>query len=215
MDLNMTKTRTFILICVMALVLGLSACGTMGTRISNADSSKASGANALPVNTSMGKHALVGISQVPVISVAEFTRPMATQAQNCAVKTDPSTPGVEGAISNSQGCVNSGSPEIIKAFKVVYELSGRQYAVELPENPGPFIQLQITSRPPQNSLPSDGVSVAGALPTAVVDQPTVTASAMAYPYVYFSGAIYRPVPIFIGARYRFGGGHRLGRGRRH
>lgn len=211
----MAKTRTFIFLGVMALVLGLSGCGTMDTRSLSADRSKASGANAMPVNTSMGKDALVGILRVPVISVAEFTRPMASHAQNCAAKTVPSSAEVEGAISKSQDCVNSGSTEIIKAFKVVYELSGRQYAVELPENPGPFIQLQITSRPPQNSLPSDGVTVVGALPTPVVDQPTVTASAIAYPYVYFSGAMYRPVPIFIGARYGFGGGHRVGRGRRH
>ena len=67
MNLNMIKTRTFIFISMMALVLGLSACGTMDTRSPSADSSKASGTNELSVNTSMGKDALVGILQVPVI----------------------------------------------------------------------------------------------------------------------------------------------------
>jgi len=212
---TMTVTRVFVFICATALALGLSACGTTGNPSASANSSKRSGANELPVNTSMGKDALVGILQVPVISATELTRPMATQAQQCGAKTDLSATGVEGTISNSQGCINSSTTEIIKAFKVVYELSGRQYAVELPENPGPYIQLQMTSRPSPNSPLSNGLTVAGETPTAVVDQPVLTAPAIVLPYVYHSGAFYRPVPIFIGARIRFGGSYRMGRGRRH
>lgn len=209
----MVTNRTFLFIGVMALALGLSACGTMGTP--TAFSSKLSSANEMPANTSIGKGELVGILQVPVISITELTRPMTTLAQKCVPTTDLSAPVVGGIISNIQGCVNSSTTETVKVFKVVYELSGRQYAVELPENPGPHIKLQMTSRSSQNSSHSEGVTVADALPTAVVDQNLATATAFAYPHVYYSGAFYRPIPIFIGARYRIGGGYRMGRGRRH
>jgi hypothetical protein len=156
----------------------------------------------------------VSILQVPVISITEFNRPITTQTQRCLPTTDPSAPMVEGAISSSQGCVTSSTTEVVRAFKVVYEFSGRQYAVELPENPGPYIQLQITSRPSQNALIPEGIQLIGALPT-VIDQSTLTTTALAYPYVYYSGAMYRPMPFFIGASYRTGGGYRMGRGRRH
>ena len=211
----MVTNRTFLFIGVMALALGLSACGTMGTRTATTISSKLPTANEVQAKTSIGKGELVGILQVPVISIEELTRLMTTQAQKCVPTTDLSSSVVGGIISNTQGCINSSATEIVKAFKVVYELSGRQYAVELPENPGPYIQLQMTSRSSQNSSNSDGLTVADALPTAVVDQHLATATAFAYPYVYYSGAFYRPIPIFIGARYRIGGGYRMGRGRRH
>ena len=215
MYLIMTTTRTFHFICVMALALVLSACGTTGTSTASAHSAKPFGGNEVPARNSTGKAELASILQVPVISTTELTKPKTTQTQQCVAKADDIKPVVGGAISDSQGCVNSSSTEIVKVFKVVYELSGSQYAVELPENPGPYIQLQITATPSQNSSTSNGVIVVGETPAAVVYQHAAIAPALAYPYVFYSGAFYRPVPIFIGARYRYGGGYRILRGRRY
>lgn len=156
----------------------------------------------------------VSILQVPVISISEFTKPITTQTQRCLATMDPSAPMVDAAISSSQGCVTSSTTEVARGFKAVYEFSGRQYSVELPENPGPYIQLQITSLPPQNSLTTEVIPVIVASPM-VIDQSIVTSTALAYPYVYYSGVMYRPMPIFIGGSYRMGGGYRTGRGRRH
>jgi hypothetical protein len=211
----MSTTRTFHFICVIALALGLSACGTTGAPTASAHSTKPLGANEVPAKNSMGKTELASILQVPVISITELTKPTTTQTQKCIAKADDTKPVVGGAISDSQGCVNSSSTEIVKVFKVVYELSGSQYAVELPENPGTYIQLQITATPSQNSSTSEGVTVVGETPGAVVYQYAAIAPALAYPYVFYSGAFYRPVPIFLGARYRYGGGYRISRGRRH
>lgn len=211
----MTTTRTFHLICVMALALVLSACGTTGTSTGSAHSAKPFEANEVPAKNSVGKAELANILQVPVISITELTKPKTIQTQKCVAKADDIKPAAGGANFDSQGCINSSSTEIVKIFKVVYELSGSQYAVELPENPGPYIQLQITATPSQTSSTSNGVIVAGETPAAVVYQHAVIAPALAYPYVFYSGAFYRPVPIFIGARYHYGGGYRISRGRRY
>ena len=157
----------------------------------------------------------VSVVKVPVISVAELNKSLTTQASGCVAKTDPSFPKVEGAISESHGCVGSDTKEVVKTFKVVYEYSGRQYAVELPENPGANIQLQLISNSFKNTSAPEGMTVIGALPE-VSEQPIVTQSVLTYPYVYYSGVIYRPMPIFVGGTYyRYGGGYRFGRGRRH
>ena len=199
----------------MALSLGLSACGTTGTLSASAHSTKSLGANEVPAKNSMGKTELASILQVPVISITELTKPKTIKTQKCVAKADDTKPVVGGAISDPQDCVNSSATEIVKVFKVVYELSGSQYAVELPENPGPYIQLQITATPSQNSSTSDVVTVVGETPGTVVYQYAAIAPALAYPYVFYSGAFYQPVPIFLGARYRYGGGYRISRGRRH
>ena len=154
------------------------------------------------------------IVQVPVLSVTELSKSFSTQTPRCTPYADLSAPVVEGAISASQSCNYANTTEIVKVFKVVYEHSGRQYAVELPENPGLYIQLQVTSSSLQNSSAPEGMTVVGALP-AVVAQPVVTTTVLTYPYVYYSGVEYRPMPIFVGANFRYGGGYRLGRGRRH
>lgn len=216
MYLNMTTTRTCLFICVMAVALSLSACGTTGTSTASAHSAKPFVVNEMPAKDSMVKAEPFSILQVPVISITELTKPRTTQTQKCVTNSDDTKPVVGGSISNSHGCVNSSSTEIVKVFKVVYELSGSQYAVELPENPGPYIQLQITATPSQNYSTSNGVTVVGETPAAaVVYQNAAIAPALAYPYVFYSGAFYRPVPIFIGTRYRYGGGYRISRGRRY
>ena len=211
----MTSTQSYLFSIVITLTLGLCACGTTGTPTPSPNSSQLSFVTDASVKKSMGKGELVSILRVPVISVTELTKPMTTQSQNCVSKADHSEPIANGASSNSQQCINSSSNEKVKLFRVLYELSGRQYAVDLPENPGPHIQLHLTSHSSQNSLSSDGVPIEGTKPTIAIDQPDALTSATTYPYVYYSGFIYRPVPIFISSRYRIGGGHRIGRGRKH
>jgi hypothetical protein len=154
----------------------------------------------------------VSFVQVPVISVTELNRLLSPQTSGCVASTDPTAPIVEGAISSSQVCVGASTNEIVRTFKVVYEHFGRQYAVELPENPGPYIQLQVAPSALQNSSAPEGMYVEGALP-AVVAHKILTTTVLTYPYVYYSGVTYRPMPIFVGASYRFGGGYLFGRGR--
>jgi hypothetical protein len=131
----------------------------------------------------------ISLVQVPVLTVKEFNRTLPNPELKCLPSADPSAPEVEGAISASQACAYTNTSESVRVFKVVYEHLGRQYAVELPENPGPYLQLQATAMPEQNFL--------------------------TYPSVYYSGFMYRPMPVFMGFSYRGGVGHRLGRGRRH
>jgi len=126
--------------------------------------------------------------------------------------TDPYAPVVEGAISPSQSCDFVNTAEIVRVFKAVYEYSGRQYSVELPENPRPYIQLQVVPSALQNSSAPEGMYVEGALP-AVIAHNILTTTVLTYPYVYYLGVTYRSMPIFVGASYRFGGGYLFGRGR--
>ena len=152
--------------------------------------------------------------QVPVLAVTEFNRTLRNQEPDCLAVADPSAPVVEGAISASQACVFTNNVVSVRVFKVVYEHLGRQYAVELPENPGPYIQLQTTVMPKQNSLAAETMPGTGTLPTAT-EQPLVAATALTYPYIFHSGIIYRPMPVFFGPSFRGVVGHRMGRGRKH
>lgn len=98
------------------------------------------------------------------------------------------------------------------AYNVVYEYAGRQYTVQMPQDPGPTLQLQVT---PVGSLP------ATANVTAQVenydDQPydvqpaQVIVTQPAYP-VYYTRPYYPPVSLSIGLGY-WGGNY--GHGRRH
>jgi uncharacterized protein YcfJ len=86
------------------------------------------------------------------------------------------------------------------AYNVVYEYAGKQYSVQMPQNPGPTIQLQVQPV---------GASPAATSPTAQLSydevQPTtVVVTQPAYP-VY-----YPPVPLTLGFGYwggNYGHGH--------
>jgi uncharacterized protein YcfJ len=91
-------------------------------------------------------------------------------------------------------------------FNVVYEYAGKQYSVQLPQDPGPTIQLQVTpvglSQPIQEPrIPPMGMTPQ---PTTVITQPSV---------VYVPTPVYRPWPpvhtsINLGWGWGYGGGHR-------
>jgi uncharacterized protein YcfJ len=85
-------------------------------------------------------------------------------------------------------------------YTVVYEYAGKQHTVQLPQDPGPTIQLQVTPVAAVQPLPLAPV-VATAAPT-VVTQPSV---------VYVPTPVYRsypPVFTHINLGWGWGGGHR-------
>jgi uncharacterized protein YcfJ len=87
------------------------------------------------------------------------------------------------------------------AYNVVYEFAGRQYAVQMPNDPGPTIQLQVT---PVGASAQTIDPVAPA-PPIVYQQPTVIVAA---PRVYYPRAYpYYPAPYVVGWGY-WGGHHR-------
>jgi len=92
------------------------------------------------------------------------------------------------------------------AYNVVYEYAGKQYSVQMPQDPGPTLQLQVT---PVGSLPTVPSPTAqlengGAQPaTVIVAQP-------AYP-AYYPQPYYPPVSVNLGLGY-WGGYYGYGRG---
>lgn len=119
-------------------------------------------------------------------------------------------------------------------YNVVYEYGGKQYTVQMPTDPGPTIQLQVTpvgvgSAAPQASLPSDvqqGISYPpqaypqqtypqGVVTTQTYVQPTFVSppvyTAPYYAAPYYS-PYYAPIGLSIGLGYRSYHGHG---GRRH
>lgn len=104
------------------------------------------------------------------------------------------------------------------SYNVVYEFNGKQYTVNLPNDPGPTVQLQVTPvsamppPPPQTAVPPAPMVMAPA-PTIVAAAPTVLAAPptvvvpVGYPY-YYARPWYPPVSLSIGFVHHSGGGHR-------
>jgi uncharacterized protein YcfJ len=106
------------------------------------------------------------------------------------------------------------------SYNVVYEFNGKQYSVNMPQDPGPSVRLQVTpvstgsleSVPPpvingpvapQVMAPQQQVYATQQVYTQpVYTQPVVVAS----PYYYARPAYYPPVSVNLG--YVYGGGHR-------
>jgi uncharacterized protein YcfJ len=106
-------------------------------------------------------------------------------------------------------------------YNVTYEYAGRQYTMQMPYDPGPTVQLQVT--PYASNVPQQGSAPVYAPPVAqpavvaqsgvVVQQPApiVYQAYPAYPAypVYAPYPVYRPYfPIGISLGYSFHGGHR-------
>jgi uncharacterized protein YcfJ len=85
-------------------------------------------------------------------------------------------------------------------FNVVYEFGGRQYAVQMPNDPGPTIRLQVT---PVGTAAQTVVPAAPA-PQVVYEQPAVIVSAP--PVYYVRPYTYYPAPYEWG--WGYWGGHR-------
>jgi uncharacterized protein YcfJ len=70
----------------------------------------------------------------------------------------------------------------LSGYNVVYEYAGKQYNVQLPQDPGPTIQLQVTPiGTPQSAAPADMV--------------VTTSTAMA-PLITESRVVYVPTPVY-------------------
>ncbi|PUE11193.1 hypothetical protein B9Z51_02450 [Limnohabitans sp. T6-5] len=90
-------------------------------------------------------------------------------------------------------------------YNVVYEYAGKQYNVQLPQDPGPTIQLQVTPLGATRSeAPAVGPTVVTAPSTTVVTQPSV---------VYVPAPVYRtypPIYTNLNLGWGWGGGYRHG-----
>ena len=87
-------------------------------------------------------------------------------------------------------------------YTVVYEYAGKTYTVQLPQDPGPTISLQVTPVGTQGVVPAAPVSTV-VQPSVVYTQP---------PVVYAPPPVYRPWPINtsinLGWGWYGGSGHR-------
>jgi uncharacterized protein YcfJ len=96
-------------------------------------------------------------------------------------------------------------------YNVVYEYAGKTYNVQLPQDPGPTIALQIAPAGMQTAVQPGAVA-----PTTVITQPAVvyTQPSVIYaqpPVVYAPAPYYRPWPVNTSINLGFGwygGGHR-------
>ncbi len=126
--------------------------------------------------------------------------------------------GTPGQVATSQQTVNRCSTQNFyenrtTGYQVVYEYAGKQYSVQLPQDPGPTIQLQVTpTAQPAQTAPPAPVSQA---PAPVVGTTVITSSYDYQPAVVYSAPVvvaapyYNPQPA-LGASFviRAGNGHR-------
>ncbi len=107
-----------------------------------------------------------------------------------------------GQVQNVQCCgVQNFYENRTVAYNVVYEYAGKQYAVQMPNDPGPSIQLQVTPMGMSNQSP-DLAPQAQYLPPA---NGVMTAPAQP---IYYAQPYCPPVSIEVGPRYS---GHRYHR----
>lgn len=93
----------------------------------------------------------------------------------------------------------------LTGYNVVYEYAGKQYNVQLPQDPGPTIPLQVTPlAAPRSEAPANTVTTTTVQPVTVVTEPSV---------VYVPAPVYRTYPpvythINLGWGWNNGYGHR-------
>jgi uncharacterized protein YcfJ len=86
------------------------------------------------------------------------------------------------------------------AYNVVYEFNGKQYQVQMPQDPGPFVQLSVTpvSAPAPAQVQPAPVIVRPITQAPVYTQPVIVESSTVYvaqpPVVYV-----RPAPLIVHA----------------
>jgi len=108
-------------------------------------------------------------------------------------------PGTQ--VQNQTTCTTQNFMENrLVGYTVVYEYAGKQHTVQLPQDPGPTLQLQIT--PVGTAQAAAPAPVMVTAPQTVVTQPSV---------VYVPAPVYRsypPVFTHINLGWGWGGGHR-------
>ena len=77
-------------------------------------------------------------------------------------------------------------------YQVLYEFAGKQYSVQMAQDPGPSIALQVA---PANGLMSQAPAQTTVISSSnpVYTQPSVTYISVPAPSVYYPAASYRPV----------------------
>lgn len=128
-----------------------------------------------------------------VLSATPVTQPVAVQRQVCAVE-----PGGACTIQTFQEMR-------AVAYDVVYEYGGKQFSVQMPHDPGPFVQLQIAAVVPQ----SGGAPVASVAAVTTSAATVVPAVVYTTPYPTYWGPSYVYPPVGVSLRFGYwGGGHR-------
>ena len=134
-----------------------------------------------------------------------------------------STPVLQQVPVQRQACSNDGHCGLLTfqetrtvGYRVVYFYEGREYTVQLPQDPGPTVTLQADpsrlgepGAPPPTVVSTAPVYVAAPV---VVAPPTVIYGSTYYPWR-------SPYPYYaypsVGIHLRFGGGHRHHHHRHH
>ena len=118
------------------------------------------------------------------------------------------TPGSQ--IQNQTTCTTQTAYENrLTGYNVVYEYAGKQYSVQLPQDPGPTIQLQVTPLGAPRSeapAPADTMVTTTMAPATVINESRV---------VYVPTPVYRTYPpvytnVNLGWGWSGGYGHRHG-----
>ena len=119
-------------------------------------------------------------------------------------------------VQNAQRCTTQTFYESrATAYNVVYEFNGQQYSVQLPSDPGPTVQLQVTpvnAQPANNLSPGGTISgpisqVNGVMPAVAYAAPAVVYTAPAYYQPYY----YPSVSLGLGYYGGYYGGYHGGR----
>ena len=117
--------------------------------------------------------------------------------------------------NNEQGCTTQTFYENRSvAYTVVYEFGGKQYTVQMPSDPGPTVQLQLTPATGTSQTPPPA-TVTYAQPVYGAPTYIVTAPPLYYDYggygPYYATPNYLPVAAFLGLAWVIGshgyGGH--------
>ncbi len=120
--------------------------------------------------------------------------------------------------NNDQGCTTQTFYENRPiAYTVVYEYGGKQYTVQMPNDPGPSVQLQVTPLAAGSSSAPATVTYAapvyGAPAYVVTAPPPVYYDYGGYP-TYYAAPNYLPLAAFLGLGLVIGS-HSYGHGHGH
>ena len=115
------------------------------------------------------------------------------------------------------------------AYNVTYEYAGKQYSVQMPQDPGPYVRLQITpvggatSSAPQDIYQQQPVVQAPIqqgptlIESGVVTVPSTVVYPAGYPAAVYPAPYYRPyyAPIGLSLNLGYSRGYHRGGGHRH
>jgi uncharacterized protein YcfJ len=86
------------------------------------------------------------------------------------------------------------------AYNVVYEFNGKQYQVQMPQDPGPFVSLQVT---PVGGLPAPVTAPAPVIIRPVTQTPVYTQPVVIESYTTYvqTAPIYVQPPVYVHPRH--------------